>query len=363
MESRELSYWLALGMIKGLGGNSQRRLLETFDHPKGIFTASFRDLTERGGLNESVAREVLSFRDRERIKAEIEKVRRHGVSLITYCDPLYPFLLKQIHDPPAFLYAAGALQNGDENAVAIVGSRIASDYGRRITREIVQGLVSNGITIVSGLARGIDAEAHRAAMESGGRTVAVLGCGVDIVYPPEHKELYRQIKERGAVLSELSMGSPPLSWNFPNRNRLISGLTLGTLVVEATERSGSLITAKLALDQGREVFAIPGNLGSSRSRGTNRLIQNGAKLVERFEDVLEEIRPHLAPKPVDFPGRAAPRDPGEARILEILGSESTHVDDIIARSGLGPPAVLDALLRLELSGYVEQLPGKRFLSK
>jgi DNA processing protein len=353
-------------MIKGLGGSSQRKLLETFDHPKAIFTASFQDLTERGGLTETVAREVSGFRDRERVKSEIEKVRRHGVSLITYADPLYPFLLKQIHDPPPFLYSAGALQSGDVNSVAIVGSRIASDYGRRITREIVQGLVSKGITIVSGLARGIDAEAHSAAIESGGRTIAVLGCGVDIVYPPEHRELYRQIKDRGAVLSELSMGSPPLSWNFPNRNRLISGLSLGTLVVEATERSGSLITARLALEQGREVFAIPGNLGSSRSRGTNRLIQSGAKLVERSEDVLEEIRPHLVSKAAGRAGpagRAAPCDPGEARILEILGSEGAHVDEIIARSGLGPPAVLDALLRLELSGYVEQLPGKRFLSK
>jgi DNA processing protein len=350
-------------MIKGLGGVSSRRLLEAFEHPRRVFEASLADLKERGGLGDDVAKAIREFRGRNQVKAELEKVRRHGVNVISSRDPLYPFLLKKIDDPPPYLYSVGALWKDDHNALAVVGSRIASDYGRKVTREIVRGVVARGITIVSGMARGIDAEAHRTALDLGGRTIAVLGCGVDVVYPPEHVELYRQIKDNGAILSELPMGSPPLSWNFPHRNRLISGLSLGTLVVEATAKSGSLITARLALEQGRDVFAVPGNVGSSRSRGTNRLIQSGAKLVGCFEDVLEEIEPHLSQKRKSADRSLGTLDPKEVRILDAIGSESAHVDEIIVRTGLGSSIVLDSLLQLELLGRVEQLPGKRFLVK
>jgi DNA processing protein len=283
------------------------------------------------------------------------------VRVLTWAEPEYPDNLRQIHDPPPFFYIKGGFLPQDRLAIALVGSRAASAYGREVTRELAAGLAERGVTIVSGLARGIDAEAHTATLAVKGRTVAVLGSGLDIIYPSEHKSLAEAIAAGGAVVSEFGMGTKPEAVNFPYRNRVISGLALGTVVVEATERSGSLITAQCALDQGREVFAVPGNVGASRSRGTNRLIKEGAKLVENIEDILSEIAPalqrqeKLAPQ---FPSTPLAED--EEKIFHLLAGEQVHVDVLIARSGLSPARALEVLLGLELKGLVTQLPGKYF---
>jgi len=243
--------------------------------------------------------------------------------------------------------------------VAVVGARQVSAYGLRLAREITEGLVRYGVTVVSGLARGTDAQAHWSAVRAGGRTIAVLGCGIDVVYPSEHHALFQAIVRQGAVVTEYMMGTQPDAENFPSRNRIISGLALGTVIVEATEKSGSLITATLAAEQGREVFAVPGAIGD-RTRGTHRLIREGAKLTERAEDVLEEI----APQVLSHALRRGPVElaPTEAAIVACMRHETVHVDDIISRSGLTPAAVLQTLLGLELRGVVQQLPGKQFVA-
>jgi DNA processing protein len=247
----------------------------------------------------------------------------------------------------------------------VVGSRSASEYGLRVTRDLCRGLASLGFTIVSGMARGIDAAAHEAALEAGGRTVAVLGSGIDVVYPPEHEQLYQKISRQGAVVSELPVGTPPLSFNFPARNRLISGMAVGVVVVEATEKSGSLITAGLALEQGREVFAVPGEAGASRSRGTHQLIRQGAKLVERVEDILEEVAPQLASRAAtpqaSLPLALPPNMSAEAKkVLELVLGRPRQIDEVIETSGLTPAKVSEILLDLEILGLLKQLPGKRF---
>jgi DNA processing protein len=275
--------------------------------------------------------------------------------------------LRVIPDPPPLLYLKGRLCAADDRAVAIVGSRSASEYGRRMARDLARGLASFGFTVVSGLARGVDGAAHASALQAGGRTVAVLGSGVERAYPPEHEELYRRISEHGAVLSEFPVGTRPMAFNFPARNRLISGLSLGVVVVEATEKSGSLITAALALEQGREVFAVPGQAGASRSRGAHRLIREGAKLVETVDDIVEEIAPQLMARAAISTqiARVLPPDAGEntRKILALLQENSLQVDQVIERSGLPAAQVLEVLLDLELQGFVRQSPGKLYAAE
>jgi DNA processing protein len=261
------------------------------------------------------------------------------------------------------LYVKGELRADDTRAVAIVGSRSASDYGRRVARDLARGLASFGFTVVSGMARGIDGMAHETALNCHGRTIAVLGSGVERAYPPEHERLYQRIAEQGAVISELPMGTKPLAFNFPARNRLISGVSLGVVVVEATEKSGSLITASLAVDQGREVFAVPGEVGSSRSRGAHRLIRQGAKLVETVDDIIEEIAPQLARLSGGdgkTDARQLPQNSSAAaqKVFALLQQRSLQIDEIIENSGLVSAQVLGILLDLELQGYLRQLPGK-----
>jgi DNA processing protein len=271
----------------------------------------------------------------------------------------YPRLLMEIPDPPPFLYLMGEL-NGSETAVAIVGSRRATQYGLCTATRLARELVSQRVTVISGMARGIDTAAHWGALKTGGRSIAVLGCGIDVVYPPENGALHRALAEGGALLSEFPLGTEPLAENFPRRNRIISALSRGVVVVEAGERSGSLITAHFALEQGREVFAVPGNVTSTKSRGVNRLIKEGAKLVERVEDILEELSievlPNLpVPKPPSFE-----LAPDEAEIYALLGQGPLQIDDIIVQSALTVGEVSATLLRLELKGAIMQLPGKHF---
>jgi len=365
MRSREVDAtgraraWLALALAPGLGPAHARRLAEHAGGPEAACALGPAALT-RCGLAPAV---VDGWSEgRRRAEHETARLAQLGASLHTWDDPGYPKALRTIPEPPLVLATLGAL-DADEPAVAVVGARRASGYGRRVAEELARGLASVGLTVVSGLASGIDAAAHRAALAAGGRTVAVLATGLDRVYPPWHVGLARQIVGQGAMVTEFPCGTPPLPHHFPRRNRLISGLALGTIVVEAAPHSGSLITAHCALEQGREVFAVPGPIGVPLHHGTNRLIQQGAKLVCGVEDVLDEIAPSLRARLVAARAAAPALSATEAQVLEAVRPGDTHVDDVIRRTALGPGTALETLLALELRGVVEQQPGMRFRAR
>jgi len=289
---------------------------------------------------------------------------RAGARLLLSEDDEYPASLAAVPAPPPFLLARGELRKEDALALAIVGSRRASAYGLGAAECLAADLAARGVTIVSGFARGIDTAAHRGALAAGGRTIAVLGCGVDVTYPPENRKLVGQVLERGALISQFPMGTPALPGHFPLRNRTIAGLTLGTIVVEAAERSGALITAGHAGELGREVFAVPGPVTSETSRGANRLIQDGAKLVQGWEDVLAELPPVWRRCLTECVGAEAPGpapEGDETRVLPLLGGEPIHIDHVIARSGVPSGRAAAALLNLELKGWVRQLPGQHYV--
>jgi len=356
----DLAAWLALRLVRGVGCVVYQGLLRVFGHPRAVLGASV-DALECAGVRREVAVAIHGFNDWGAVDHQLARVAASAARVLVWSDPDYPENLRQIHDPPPFLFVRGKMLSEDRLAVALVGSRAASSYGLQITREMSEGLARAGVTVVSGLARGIDAQAHWSALQSGGRTIAVLGSGIDVVYPSEHHALFMAITEQGAVVSEFLMGTKPDAENFPTRNRIISGLSLGTVVVEATEKSGSLITAQTALEQNRDVFAVPGPVGA-RSRGAHQLIRDGAKLTERVEDILEEIAPRLLQQPVAR-GPAVEVDAREAQVLAGLGEETRHIDEVIDRCGLPPAQVLDALLTLEIKGLVQQLPGKYYTAR
>ena len=355
--------WLALARVKGLGAVSFKKLTTRFVDPTAAFSAALTELEQVEGLHHDAIDGIVAFSDWAEIDEEIERARDAGIAIVPFTNPNYPARLRTIADPPPFLYVKGNILTDDDKAVAIVGSRSASEYGRRVARDLARGLASLGFTVVSGMARGIDGSAHESALQAGGRTIAVLGSGVERAYPAEHETLYRRIGENGAVLSELPIGTRPLAFNFPARNRLISGLSLGVVVVEATEKSGSLITATLAVEQGREVFAVPGEVGSSRSRGAHRLIRQGAKLVESVDDIIEEIAPQLLDRTGSATQRAPrvlPQNASDATrtIFALLQENTLQVDQVIERTGMSAAQVLETLLDLELQGLLRQLPGK-----
>lgn len=360
----ERALWIALSRVKGLGGVSFKKLTAHFADPTAAFGATAQELEQVEGLDKDVVQGLLNFSEWKEVAEEIRRVEDAGAAIVSFTEPAYPARLRMIPDPPPFLYVKGEFRADDEKAIAIVGSRSASDYGCRVARDLSRGLASLGFTIVSGMARGIDGTAHQTALDAGGRTIAVLGSGVDRAYPPEHDPLYRRISAGGAVVSELPIGARPMAFNFPARNRLISGLSLGVVVVEATEKSGSLITASLALEQGREVFAVPGEAGASRSRGTHRLIRQGAKLVESVNDIVEEIAPQLFERAAGAnpPARELPPNAGaDARkIFALLQERALHIDEVIEHSGLSHARVSEVLLDLELQDYLRQLPGQRY---
>jgi DNA processing protein len=363
-DSAALHAWIALRMIPGVGVALYHALLRAFGSPTAVLAADERAL-RAAGASPQAARAIAAGAADEAAACDLAAARAAGVRIITWADADYPSLLREIHDPPPYLYLRGVLEPGDRRAVAVVGSRAASPYGREAAGFLAHDLAAAGVTVVSGLAHGIDGAAHRGALAAGGRTIAVLGCGVDVAYPPQHADLAGEIARHGALVSELFLGTPPRPAHFPLRNRIISGLALGTLVVEATERSGSLITARLALEQGREVFAVPGSITAPRSRGTHALLRQGAKLVTAAGDVLEEIgltsgtsATRAAPAATCA---AAPTAAGaHARVLAALGDEIADVDTLVSRTGLTPQDVLAILLELELSGSVHQYPGVSF---
>jgi DNA processing protein len=364
--AEEVFDWLALSLVPGVGSTLMRRLLDRFKTPEAVFKAPGKELLTVEGLGEKVAQEIQRGPSERVVERELSLLRKVGGRVITFKDQDYPTRLREIYDPPAILYARGELKKEDELAVAIVGSRKTTPYGRWFTEKVGRELARHGVTIVSGMARGIDSLGHWGAISGGGRTIAVLGCGVDVIYPSENRKLFAEIIDHGAILSEFPMGSAPEGGHFPRRNRIISGLSIGVVVVQASEKSGSLITAGYALEQGREVFAVPGNVGTDSSRGTHRLIKEGAKLVESSEDILEEILPQWSREreAVEKAGALKPDLAEEERVLyELLGEIPLHIDAMIRESGLDPGKVSSLLLNLELKGLISQWPGKCFTRK
>ena len=357
-------YWLALRNIKGVGSRTASGLLKRFNRPEKIFAASRKDFEGISGLREITVDDILGFSRWRLVDEEIEKNGESGIYIATWEDASYPKNLLNIHDPPIILYIRGEVGESDALSLGVVGSRNASAYGLEMAENFAYRIGEAGITIVSGFARGIDTTAHKGALLAGGRTIAVLGSGLDVIYPGENRALFGRIAAAGAVVSEFPLGTKPDAVNFPKRNRIISGLSTGLLVVEASEKSGSLITAGLAIEQGREVFAIPGNANALRSRGTNNLIRQGAKLVERPEDILEELLPAgKEPPPKE-------RNEGEQKKFLLSGIEEMifsclnpgplHIDDLAEKCARPTPEVSAALLNLELQGIVRQRPGKLF---
>jgi len=350
--------WLGLALVVELTPRRAFKLVERFGTPDAVLDATLSAL-ERADVPAETAAAIREGRARAR--TELASLARAGARVVAWSDEAYPRQLREIPDPPLVLAVRGTLVD-DEPAVAVVGTRQASEYGRRIAAEIASGLAGVGVTVVSGLASGIDGTAHQAALAAGGRTVAVFGTGIDRVYPRWHRELAESIVGQGALVSEFPCGAEPMKFHFPRRNRVISGLALGTVVVEAAEESGSLITAKFAVEQNRDVFAVPGPADAPRHRGPNRLIREGARLITCAKDVLEELLPALAPRLVERRAAAAEASltPSERRVFEAVGPDGGHVDEVIRRTAAPAPAVLETLLALELRGLVHQLPGKRF---
>ena len=365
--------WLALSFITGIGSRIAAELIRKYGSPTACFEASAVSL-EAAGLKPDSVDELKSGEPRKRAELHLAEHSRLGGEVLTLADPRYPAQLRETYDPPIVLYAMGDLDAAlAQPSIAIVGSRRCSTYGRNVAEKISRDLAERGITVVSGLARGIDSAAHRGAIEGKGLTVAVMGTGIDAVYPKENRKLAEQIATHGALVTEFPLATPPVSQNFPFRNRVISGLTLGVMVVEGAERSGSLITARLAMEQGREVFAVPGNITSSKSFGPNYLIKDGAKLVQSWLDVVEEF-------PLDLKAQIISAERGEGRaqagridrmlsdserrvLAKLKVDESTHVDQLIAICGLGLGELMKALLSLEMTDQIRQLPGKSFVKR
>jgi len=362
----DLKYWVAFNRIRRLGPIRLRQIEARFGDLSLAWKASQSDLTSVG-LDKSTVREIVSSRPEIDPDSEMEALETAGIDVICLRSPEYPARLAEIYDPPPVLYIRGKLEPGDERSVAVVGTRASSGYGLEMATRLAGGLAANGVTVVSGLAVGIDAAAHRASLDAGGRTIAGVGSGLDQVYPAKHADLARKIAESGAVISEYPPGVRPHARNFPRRNRILSGLTLGTPVVEAGFRSGALLTVTHALEQNRGVFAVPGSTLSERSKGTNWLIQQGAKLVLDVEDILEEL--NIAGLGAQLGLSAPTPDPGtvESELLNMLRTEPVHMDEITRRSGEPSSVVSATLTMLELGGLVRQagsmlyvaVPGQR----
>ena len=355
----DIRYWIAFNIVRGIGPARVRALLDYFGNLKRAWEASQEDL-RLAGLNGRSLQSLLTARSSLDLDREVERIAGIGAHVLTWESADYPQLLREIPAPPPVLYVKGRIAEEDAWAVAIVGTRRSTAYGRQVTRVLATALARSGITVVSGMARGIDAEAHRAALESGGHTIAVLGCGIDHIYPPEHRNLASQIASHGALVSDYPAGTPPEGSNFPPRNRIISGLSLGTLVTEAGRRSGALITANFAAEQGRDVFAVPGSILSSASAGTNALIQDGAKVTLRPEDVLEELNLTMVTEHTEA-RQVLTASESEATLLELLSHEPTHVDELGQRLGMPISYVTSALTMMELKGMVRQVGGMKYV--
>ena len=367
--SNDILDWLTLHSVSGLGPVAFAELLRHFCSPGAVLRATRTRLCAVPGIGPQLAGAIHTARDPSWAEEQLQRAEDARVHLLTLQSPDYPGYLRQTYAPPPILYVLGNIDTCALPTVAIVGSRTFTSYGRDIAYQISGELVRCGITVVSGLATGIDTHAHRGALAERGYTVAVLGSGLDRPYPPQNRELFHAINETGATLSEFPMGASAEAHNFPRRNRIISGLSLGVVVIEAGDRSGALITARLALEQNREVFAIPGPVHSGRSRGTNRLIKQGAVLVQSVEDILDELRPHLTQLPLQYTHQHSAAAPAELsnperQVFDSLSADlPSHIDAIADRTDMSAASALSVLLSLELAGLVAQLPGKRFIRK
>jgi DNA processing protein len=343
-----------------IGSVRAGRLLSHFGSMEAAWHASAGQL-HAAGLDQGTVASIVAEREAISPEDEIAQLEKAGVKAYTWEDPEYPARLKEIDDRPPVLYVRGELRTEDEVGVAVVGTRKATPYGRQAAEHFATDLAANGVTVVSGLARGIDAVAHRAAIAAGGRTIAVLACGLDIVYPAEHARLAKEISEHGALVSDYPLGVQPRSEFFPRRNRILSAVSLGVLVVEGDEGSGALITARYALDQNREVFAVPGSIYSPGHRGVNKLIRDGeAKLVSSTEDILEELNLTMVTQQIEL-REVAPADPTEAKLLSVLSNQPSHIDDVQRACGLPIASVSSALAVLELKGMVRQVGPMSFV--
>ncbi|MCI0512082.1 DNA-processing protein DprA [candidate division KSB1 bacterium] len=356
---------ISLHLVEGIGSVRLRALIARFGQPEAIFEASPDALATIDGIDLKLAQRIKMARNDQAAAAQLDRMHRTNTRIITFWDADYPENLKRIYDPPALLFVRGSIKPEDKFALAVVGTRVPSTYGRYCVEAFVRGLVEKGLVVVSGLARGIDTLAHATALRTGGRTLAVLGSGVDIVYPAENKKLFAEIIEKGAVISEFLMGTLPDAPNFPRRNRIVSGIALGVLVVEAGHKSGALITANLALEQNREVFSIPGNINSPKSMGCNHLIQEGAKLAVRVDDIFDELNPQLEHllKRQKIEQKIIQVTDLERKVLDSLSHEALHIDKIAEINQLTISQILGILLTLELKELVQQMPGKYFIRK
>ena len=365
METREAL--VALNLIEHVGPVRVRQLLEHFRDAPAILRASRQELLRVRGIGEDVAEAIAGWEKTTDLAAELKRATEFGCHIVTQDDAEYPELLRQIYDPPIVLYVKGSLTSKDKNSVAMVGSRMTTHYGVEVARRLGYQLAYLGVTVVSGGARGIDTAAHQGALKGKGRTVAVLGTGINLVAPPENAKLFEEIAANGAVITQFPFNRPADKQSFPIRNRIVAGMTLGTVVVEANLTSGALITANFANEYGRQVFAVPGRIDSPRSKGCHDLIKKGAKLCESVEDILSEFE-YL------FPASNRPASPAqtgvlpalelsenEQKVFSLLENEETGIDDVIRRSGLPPSAVSVALLSLEMKRLIRQLPGKMFV--
>ncbi len=354
-----LKYWIGFNKVPGIGSKRLRALIHAFGDVEAAWHADEKDLAAVG-LDQRSLKNLLSARRTLDLDAELARLEETDIQVLTWDDPEYPANLKRIESPPPVLYVRGALSLEDEWAVAVVGTRRATSYDQEVTRKITAGLVQAGTTIVSGLARGVDAIAHQTALEMGGRTLAVLGHGLDRIYPPEHRQLAQKIVQQGALISEQPLGTRPESRNFPARNRIISGLSLAVLVVACPWNSGAIITAKHGLEQGREVFAVPGGILSRNSEGPNRLIKEGATLVTSANDILDALNLSQAAQYVDA-RLTLPEDPQEAHLLQFLSSEPRHVD-VLGREAQMPVSQVSSLLAMmELKGLVRSVGGMKYV--
>lgn len=356
----EKAYWVGFNLVRGVGAVRVKNLLDHFGKLEIAWDAPASALIS-AGLPTRVVENFLVVRKQVNLEVVMQRVADSGVQVITWDDAIYPRRLKEIDQPPPVLFVRGSINVEDDWAVSVVGTRRVTPYGRQVASEIARYLAQNGVTVVSGLARGVDAIAHQTAMQAGGRTLAILGSGVDTIYPPEHRKLAEDISRQGAVISDYPLGTQPESRNFPPRNRIIAGLSLATIVVEAGETSGALITAEFAVEQGRDVFAVPGSILTPQSEGTNRLIEQGARPLLRMSEILESLKLEQIPEK-QASRKAIAASPEENRLLSCLTQDPRHIDEICALSGLPIQAVSATLTMMELKGLVTQVGGMNYVA-
>lgn len=366
-------FHIAFNLIPHIQSKAVFALTDSIGDFRAILQMRKADLTAISGIGEKTAEKILSFPFEERLEKELALAEKRKVKIITRMDDDYPSQLKNIYSPPMVLYVQGTLPESDDPAIAVVGTRRATEYGKVAAAKIAGDLGKYGVVIVSGMARGIDAVAHMAAIRSGGKSIGVMGSGLDVIYPSEHKKLYQQLSENGAVITEFAFGTKPDKSNFPIRNRIISGISFGTLIIEASEKSGTLITGKYTLEQGRELFAVPGNITSRQSVGTNYMIKTGAKLVQRAEDVINELPPHLLrkisilkddKKRGVITNRKIELSESERKVLSVLEfDKQKHIDIVCSLLNEEPAKVWQDLLSLEIKGAIQQLQGKMFIKR